>query len=93
MKHIEGTNPTTSRILPCPSANSANSTKSSRSCGFGSRRSPASAMASSMRWPAAYVLKYLDLTTTLEFVNVRLWTWKDGTQSIYEAVNKHLRAP
>jgi protoporphyrinogen oxidase len=42
---------------------------------------------------AAYVLKYLDLATTLEFVNIRLWTWKEGTQSIYEAVNKKLQHP
>jgi protoporphyrinogen oxidase len=42
---------------------------------------------------AAYVLKYLDFTTTLEFVNTRLWTWKDGTQSIYEGVNRHLAHP
>ena len=41
--------------------------------------------------PAAYVMKYLDTTTALEFVNMRLWTWKDGTQSIYEAVNKKLK--
>jgi len=42
---------------------------------------------------AAYVMKYLDVTTTLEFVNLRLWTWKDGTQAIYEGVNKHLTHP
>src|SRR5574344_1723706 len=42
---------------------------------------------------AAYVMKYLDVTTTLEFVNLRLWTWKDGTQAIYEGVNKHLANP
>jgi hypothetical protein len=35
-------------------------------------------------------MKYLDVTTTIEFVNIRLWTWKEGTQSIYEAVNKKL---
>ncbi len=42
---------------------------------------------------AAYVMKYLDVTTTIEFINIRLWTWKDGTQSIYEGVNKHLAHP
>jgi hypothetical protein len=42
---------------------------------------------------AAYVLKYLDLATTLEFVNIRLWTWKEGTQSIYEALDKKLQHP
>jgi hypothetical protein len=40
--------------------------------------------------PAAYVMKYLDTTTAIEFVSMRLWTWKDGTQSIYEAANKKL---
>ncbi|MCI2111802.1 MAG: FAD-dependent oxidoreductase [Bacilli bacterium] len=40
--------------------------------------------------PAAYVMKYLDVATTLEFVNMRLWTWKDGTQAIWEGVNNHL---
>ena len=43
--------------------------------------------------PAAYVMKYLDTTTAIEFVNMRLWTWKDGTQSIYEAANKKLQHP
>ena len=43
--------------------------------------------------PAAYVMKYLDTTTALEFINMRLWTWKDGTQSIYEAANKKLLHP
>ena len=43
--------------------------------------------------PAAYVLKYLDIATTLEFINIRLWTWKEGTQSIYEAVNGKLEHP
>ena len=43
--------------------------------------------------PAAYVMKYLDTTTAIEFVNMRLWTWKDGTQSIYEAANKKLNNP
>jgi len=40
--------------------------------------------------PAAYVLKYLDVTTTLEFVAMRLWTWKEGTMSIWQGVDKHL---
>ena len=43
--------------------------------------------------PAAYVMKYLDTTTAIEFVGMRLWTWKDGTQSIYEAANKRLANP
>ncbi|MBQ9563241.1 MAG: FAD-dependent oxidoreductase [Lachnospiraceae bacterium] len=43
--------------------------------------------------PAAYVMKYLDTTTAIEFINMRLWTWKDGTQSIYEAANKKLTHP
>ena len=43
--------------------------------------------------PAAYVMKYLDTTTAIEFVNMRLWTWKEGTQSIYEAANKKLLHP
>ena len=43
--------------------------------------------------PAAYVLKYLDFQTTMNFVNVNLWTWKDGTQSIYESLNEKLKNP
>ena len=43
--------------------------------------------------PAAYVMKYLDTTTAIEFVNMRLWTWKDGTQSIYVNANKKLVHP
>lgn len=43
--------------------------------------------------PAAYVLKYLDFQTMMNFVNVNLWTWKDGTQSIYEALNRKLKHP
>ena len=43
--------------------------------------------------PAAYVMKYLDTTTAIEFVNMRLWTWKDGTQSIYVNANKKLLHP
>lgn len=43
--------------------------------------------------PAALVMKYLDVTTALEFVNLRLWTWQDGTQEIYEHVNKKLLHP
>lgn len=41
--------------------------------------------------PAAYVLKYLDFQTMMNFVNVNLWTWKDGTQSIYERLNAKLK--
>jgi len=43
--------------------------------------------------PAAYVLKYLDFPTTIEFVATRLWTWNDGTQSIWEGVDKYLKNP
>ena len=43
--------------------------------------------------PAAYVMKYLDTTTAIEFINMRLWTWKNGTQSIYEEANKKLKNP
>ena len=43
--------------------------------------------------PAAYVLKYLDFQTMMNFVNVNLWTWKEGTQSIYEALNGKLKHP
>ncbi len=43
--------------------------------------------------PAAYVLKYLDFQTMMNFVNVNLWTWKEGTQSIYEALNRKLKHP
>lgn len=41
--------------------------------------------------PAAYVLKYLDFQTMMNFVKINLWTWKDGTQSIFEALNEHLK--
>ena len=43
--------------------------------------------------PAGYVLKYLDFKTRRNFVKINLWTWKDGTQSIYEALNAKLRHP
>jgi len=43
--------------------------------------------------PAAYVLKYLDVTTAREFVGLRLWTWQDGTQEIYNSVNRKLKHP
>jgi protoporphyrinogen oxidase len=43
--------------------------------------------------PAAYVLKYLDFQTCMNFVNINLWTWKDGTQSIWESLNAHLKNP
>ena len=29
----------------------------------------------------------------MNFVKVNLWTWKEGTQSIYEALNEHLKHP
>lgn len=42
---------------------------------------------------AAYVLKYLDFQTTMNFVKVNLWTWKDGTQSIWEHLNEKIEHP
>lgn len=43
--------------------------------------------------PAAYVLKYLDFQTTMNFLHGNLWTWKNGTQSIWTSLNKHLKHP
>lgn len=44
--------------------------------------------------PAAYVLKYLDAFTVRQFLKTGLlWTWKDGTQSIWRGVNAHLKHP
>ena len=43
--------------------------------------------------PAAYVFKYLDFYTLGEFLKNRLWTWKDGTQSIWENLNAKLKHP
>ena len=43
--------------------------------------------------PAAYVLKYLDFQTCMNFVKVNLWTWKNGTQYIWEQLNDHLKHP
>lgn len=43
--------------------------------------------------PAAYVLKYLDFQTTMNFVNINLWTWKEGTQFIWECLNEKLKNP
>ena len=43
--------------------------------------------------PAAYVLKYLDFQTCMNFVKINLWTWKEGTQSIWEALNAKLKNP
>ena len=43
--------------------------------------------------PAGYVLKYLDFQTTMNFVKVNLWTWKEGTQYIWEQLNTHLKNP
>ena len=44
--------------------------------------------------PAAYVLKYLDAFTVQQFLSTgKLWTWKDGTQSIWEGVNSKLKHP
>ena len=41
--------------------------------------------------PAGYVLKYLDFQTCMNFVKVNLWTWKNGTQYIWEQLNDHLK--
>ena len=41
--------------------------------------------------PTAYVLKYLDMPTTIAFIKKNLWTWKDGTQSIWERLNDKLQ--
>ena len=44
--------------------------------------------------PAAYVLKYLDAFTVRQFLSTgRLWTWKNGTNSIWTGVNSALRHP
>ena len=43
--------------------------------------------------PTALVMKYLDVTTALEFVHMGLWTWQDGTQQIYVHVNEKLKHP
>ena len=43
--------------------------------------------------PAGYVLKYLDFQTTMNFVKVNLWTWKEGTQYIWEQLSAHLKNP
>jgi len=44
--------------------------------------------------PAAYVLKYLDAFTVQQFLSTgKLWTWRNGTQSIWEGVNAHLKHP
>ena len=41
--------------------------------------------------PAAYVLKYLDFQTTMNFVKINLWTWQEGTQFIWETLNDKLK--
>lgn len=43
--------------------------------------------------PAAYVLQYLDMPTLISFVGLDLWTMKEGTQSIYEALDSRLVNP
>ncbi len=44
--------------------------------------------------PAAYVLKYLDAFTVKQFLSTgKLWTWKEGTESIWQGVNAHLTHP
>ena len=41
--------------------------------------------------PAAYVLKYLDFQTCMNFVKINLWTWQNGTQFIWESLNDKLK--
>ncbi len=43
--------------------------------------------------PAAYVLKYLDFQTCMNFVRINLWTWKNGTQYICKCLNEKLNNP
>lgn len=43
--------------------------------------------------PAAYVLKYLDIPTARSFAAADLWTWQDGTQSVFVALNETLEHP
>lgn len=43
--------------------------------------------------PAAYVLKYTDFATMMYFAHDQLWTWIEGTQSIYENANAKLKHP
>lgn len=44
--------------------------------------------------PAAYVLKYLDNFTVRQFLKAgKLWTWYNGTESIWRGVNEHLKHP
>ena len=40
-----------------------------------------------------YVLQYLDFQTCMNFVKVNLWTWKEGTQYIWEQLNDHIKHP
>lgn len=43
--------------------------------------------------PAAYVLKYLDFQTCMNFVKINLWTWQQGTQYIWECLDAKLKNP
>ena len=44
--------------------------------------------------PAAYVVKYLDYFTVRQFLKTgKLWTWYDGTESIWRGVNSKLKHP
>lgn len=43
--------------------------------------------------PAAYVLKYLDFQTCMNFVKINLWTWEKGTQYIWECLDAKLKNP
>lgn len=43
--------------------------------------------------PAAYVLKSLNLENCLNPRGAELWAWKNGTQSIWEALNEKLLHP
>ncbi len=43
--------------------------------------------------PAGYVLKFLDFQTVMNYLNVNLWTWENGTQHIWEQLNGRLKNP
>jgi hypothetical protein len=92
MKHVSGTNPNLKDLaLPFSEFCKLNNVEPVMRIWIGPFTSFGYGFFDEM--PAAYVMKYLDVTTTAEFVAIRLWTWKDGTQSIYEGVNKHLSHP
>lgn len=43
--------------------------------------------------PAAYVLKYLDFQTMMNFASCNLWTWEKGTQNLFKSLNEKLLHP